>query len=221
MDVMLAMLIWQLYVSFRNKEHGFIKKLIIPNLSVILIFLLLAGPAILSYYESLPLTERGAGASYADVMSNPLHPALLSSFTTPLAIWKMPGVNVTDPLERNSYLGIVGFTLLVISFFTKAKNKLATFSKWATLIFLLFSLGEIGGLRVLSYYTLPLLDTFRHPANAKMFTLFFSCILIGLVYHSIISDEIKTKYLKTGLWVTFSVLLVVFMTSLFTNFFVF
>lgn len=216
--VMAALLIQYLWTLFRNKETILIKKMILPHLAIIIIFLLLAGPAVLSYYESLPLTERGAGASYKDVMSNPLHPALLSSYTTPLAIWKMPGVSITDPLVRNSYIGIIGFILLIVAYMVKFQNRLVTFSKWAVIIFLLFSFGEMGGIRVLAYYTLPLLNTFRHPANARMFTLFFSCILVGFAYHAILNNEIKEKYLRAGVWITCAVSLIVFLFSLFTPF---
>lgn len=49
------------------------------------------------------------------------------------------------------------------------------------IFFLLFSLGKAGGIRVLSYYTLPLMDSFRHPANAKLFFLFAAQLLSLLV----------------------------------------
>ncbi len=215
--LMAAMIIWNLWKKIKYKETGFLIKMIVPHLVLVIIFLLLAGPAILSYYESLPLTERGTGASFSNAMSNPLHPALLSSYTTPLSIWKMSGVGITDPLLRNSYIGIVGFIILIVAYSARL-NSFATFCKWAGVIFLLFSFGELGGIRILAYYFLPMMDTFRHPANARMFTTFFFCILMGLTYHAILNGEINRKHLKRGVILTILISLIVLLYSLLTPF---
>jgi hypothetical protein len=147
------------------------------HLLILCCFVLVALPAIISFAEFLKYSERGAGASYEDVMSNPLNPGLILSYVTPLPIWKASFASVTDPLERNSFFGLIGFALLLAAFFIKTDNSLLRFCKWAFLLTLLFSFGEFGGLRIITYYILPLMNTFRHPANAKLFTIFFSCIL--------------------------------------------
>jgi Bacterial membrane protein YfhO len=216
--LMVSMLIVHIVSGYRKKETLITKNLLPAHLAIAIVFILLSGPAILSYAEGLPLQERGSGATYEAVMSNPLHPALLSSFTTPLAIWKMPGVSVTDPLERNSYIGIAGFMLLLISFLVKSTNSTVRFSKWAALIFLLFSFGETGGIRIISYYILPLMNSFRHPANAKMFTLFFCCILAGFKFNDILNNTVPLNILKKGWWATLSVMLIVLLISFFTPF---
>ncbi len=205
-----------LYQNFRKKEKINIKTILISHVIIVVTFLLLSAPAILSYIQSLPLQERGKGAAYELAMSNPLHPYLLSTFTTPLSGWKMPGTGITDPLERNSYIGLAAFTFFLIGFFNQQKNWLLRFSKWAVLILLLFSFGESGLIRVIAYYTLPLMDSFRHPANAKMFTLFFACLLSGFTFNAIIKKEIASLKIKKGFWITGSILLTVFVISLFT-----
>lgn len=190
--LMIAMLIRRVVLDGRRNIQW--KNLFLTHGAMVLLFLVLCLPAILSFYQSLPLTERGTGASYEDVMSNPLHPALLSSYLTPLAVWKMPGVEITDPLERNSYIGLLTFVLLIAAFFYRKLPAPASFCKWAMLIFLLFSFGEMGGLRIIAYYVLPLMDSFRHPANAKLFTLFFGCLLAGLLFHQLIIDGADKRF---------------------------
>jgi hypothetical protein len=145
-------------------------------------FLLLSLPAIISYAEYLPLTERGSGASYEEVMSNSLHPALLFSFLTPLPVWKASFAAITDPLERNCFMGLIPFTFLLLSFLIPSRQPLIRFMKWAFVLSILFSFGEAGGLRVVSYYILPLMNTFRHPANAKLFSIFLGCWLAVFAY---------------------------------------
>jgi hypothetical protein len=49
---------------------------------------------------------------------------------------------------------------------------------------------------MLTYHLLPLMDTFRHPANAKMFTLFFGAILGAHALHDLFSGAISKRPLK-------------------------
>lgn len=177
--LLFAIFIWHLFD--RNNR---LKKLLIPQVKLHLLlsvcFILLSLPAIFSFIEYLPLTERGSGTSYEQALSNPLHPKLLFSYLAPLAIWKANGVGITDPLERNSFIGIVTFCLILYSFLLKTDNKLLRFAKWAFVAFTLFSFGAMGILRSVAYYILPLMDSFRHPANAKIFTLFFGCLIASI-----------------------------------------
>ncbi|WP_028786873.1 hypothetical protein [Terrimonas ferruginea] len=202
--LMIAMLIRRIILDWRKPIQW--KNLLLTHGAMMLLFLVLSLPAIFSFYQSLLLTERGTGASYEDVMSNPLHPALLSSYLTPLAVWKMPGVEITDPLERNSYIGLLAFILMLTAFFYRKLPAPASFCKGAMLVFLLFSLGEMGGLRIVAYYVLPLMDSFRHPANAKLFTLFFGCVLAGLLFHQLITSGVDKRF-KRG-WAVCLLLLV-------------
>ncbi|MBS1759089.1 MAG: hypothetical protein JST23_03115 [Bacteroidetes bacterium] len=217
--LMIGLFIWNYFQVRKSQPKWLLEKSNLLNHFILIItFILLSSPAILSYLQSLPLTERGSGADFEQVMSNPLHPFLLSSYTTPLGVWKMPGVNITDPLERNSYIGIVAFVFLIFSFFIKSKEPLIKFSKWAFFIFLFFSFGEMGGLRTISYYTLPLMNTFRHPANAKIFTTFFAVLLTAFSFNDYVLEKINFKKLKTAILIVTSFLLLVWMLSVFTPF---
>ena len=188
--LLLIMLIWYLFPK-QNRSKQVIWQLIRLNALIAICFLLLSLPAIISYAEFLPLTQRGSGATYDEAMRNYLHPALIFSFLTPLPVWKASFVSVTDPLERSCYLGIITFALLLTGFFIKSNIRIQRFFKWGLIVSLLFSFGPLGGLRVASYYLLPLMNTFRHPANARLFIIFFGCLLAACSLSQILKASNK------------------------------
>ncbi len=151
-------------------------------------FFILSLPAIISYAEFLPLTQRGSGASYEQAMSNPLHPGLLISYLAPLAVWKAPFAVVTDPLTRNSFIGLIPFYFFLLSFFLKLPYPLSRFLRIGFIVSLLFSFGEWGLLRGAAFYVLPLMDTFRHPSNARLFTIFFACLLGAMAFGFVLTN---------------------------------
>lgn len=151
-------------------------------------FFILSLPAIISYAEFLPLTQRGSGASYEQAMSNPLHPGLLISYLAPLAVWKAPFAVVTDPLTRNSFIGLIPFYFFLLSFFIKLPYPLSRFFRIGFLVSLLFSFGEWGLLRGAAFHVLPLMDTFRHPSNARLFTIFFACLLGAMAFGFVLTN---------------------------------
>jgi hypothetical protein len=184
--------------SFSKKKSIF--DLLKIHLVLAACFLLLSFPAIISFFEFLQFSERGHGASYHDAMSNPFHPFLVFSYVAPLGVWRAPYVFHTDPLERNSYFGIITFLLLTAAFFIHSSNRLVRFCKWAFIISLIFSFGKIGGLRPLAYYLLPLMNTFRHPANVKLFTIFFACIIAAFSLQEFTYKNIVDRYKKRSFY---------------------
>jgi len=188
--LMLGMLIWKCIQTVLLHQKIPYLKFIKLHAIAVTCFILLSMPAIVSYIEFLPLATRGNGVSLAVAMTDSYHPLLLFSYITPLNVWRAPGVAITDPLARNSFIGIIPFILLVTAFLVKSSHPLEKFSKGALCIFLLFSFGEWGLLRTISYYTLPLMDTFRHPANARIFTIFFGCLLSAMVLQNILLQKI-------------------------------
>ena len=198
----------------QNKQSAkaFWFSLLRKHLLVIVCFGLLALPAIISFNEFLKLSERGSGAGFADAMSNPFHPLLIGSYITPLAVWKAPFVGMTDPLERNSYFGIITIIVLITSFFIETDNKLLRFSKWGFVITLIFSFGVYGVLRPLSYYILPLMNTFRHPANAKLFTIFFGCIAAAFTLANF--SNISLRYKRISFFTVLGLMTIMLIGSL-------
>jgi hypothetical protein len=213
--LLVSFFIWQLVQTKSYKKQRlpvFLKKLLVMSL----VFILLSLPAILSYIQSLPLTERGSGASYKLAMSNPLHPILFISYITPLPVWKASFASVTDPLERNSYFGLIVFAFFIASFFFKTNDKWLRFCKWGFFISAIFSLGEIGGLRIVTYYILPLMDTFRHPANAKIFTIFFACCIAAIAMQQL-RFQLNKKWLRYSSFIIALILIALFIWSCLEN----
>ena len=146
---------------------------------------------------------------------------MLFSYLSPLGVWKAPFVSITDPLERNAYFGIITLIILTAAFYIRTNNMLIRFCKWAFFISLIFSFGAMGGLRALTYYLLPLMNTFRHPANAKIFTIFFACITASCSLQYLINTINQNKkkyafYIVSGMAII--ILLVAIFTSSFTAF---
>jgi len=158
----------------RNRKD-FLKLFKVAGLSV-LVFFLLSLPVIMAYASGLQYITRGGAVNYDLTMTNSMHPATLISWLFPLAAWKVhaPG---TDILGRNSFIGLMPFLLLLISFLIRSKNSIIIFLKWVCIISLIFSLGKLGLLRSAAYYVLPYMDTFRHPSLFRFLTIFCSCIL--------------------------------------------
>jgi hypothetical protein len=211
--LLLIFFCWMLIQKKTSKQKelwAFAKKL----LTIGVVFILLALPAVVSFIQSLPLTERGFGTSYEQAMSNPFHPILFLSYITPLPFWKASFVAVTDPLERNSYFGLIVFAFFLASFFIKQQNSWLRFCKWGFLVSAIFSLGEIGGVRSLAYYVLPLMNTFRHPANAKIFAIFFACAVAAFTIQQMLSSSSR-KALHYSLTIISSIILLLLIWSSF------
>jgi hypothetical protein len=215
--VLLSIFVYHLMLQTRRKEKPLLRLLsdhFTRMYPAILCFLILSAPAILSYIQFLPLSQRGNGASFQDAMSNPLHPLLLFGYLIPLPVYSAPFAGITDGLERNSYIGIITFIFALTSFFIKTKNPRIKFCRMAVIIFAIMSLGEFGGLRPLTYYILPLMNTFRHPAGLKLFTTFFSCILASWSFQRFITGKLTAKTIKIAGLVCVSILILFLIFSL-------
>lgn len=153
-------------------------------------FTVICLPAIVSYIPFINSIPRGSGVDIKTALTNSLAPASLISFITPWATQKGEIFQATDPLIRNCYIGIVLFIFLISYFIQKRSRSFSEkFFIGIFIFFLLFSLGRIGGLRLLSYKLLPLMDTFRHPANAKLFFIFSGQILASFALESYFKEE--------------------------------
>ncbi len=156
----------------------------------IIAFTLLSLPAILAYLSGLNFITRGTGVSLDLAMTNSMHPLCLVTYFFPLTGWKLP-VSETDILGRNSYMGLITIVLILISFFTKTKNSLLKFLKWIFIISLLLSLGKYGGLRFVTYYLLPGMDSFRHPSLFRFLSIFSGIILAAFAFQNLVENKIS------------------------------
>lgn len=177
--LLLAFFLFSVYIH--RKKAGWISSLrqcLKPALIAAVTFGLICLPAIISYLPFLSSIRRGNGVELEVALSNSLSPVNFLSLLTPWPTQRINWEQYTDPLIRNCYMGLTLLTFLLLFFFNRTrKTPLQYFLTGTFFFFLIFSLGKAGGLRVLSYYTLPLMDSFRHPANAKLFFLFAAQIL--------------------------------------------
>lgn len=130
-------------------------------------FLLISLPALISYYELLPFYERGSDISLARTLQNSLELKSLSSYLLPQ--WPMKNTSLeSDITMRNAYVGLVPLVLFMIWLFSKGKRKETLWFFAGVLFFFLYSLGPLTPVREWAYHFMPLMNYFRHPANARL-----------------------------------------------------
>jgi hypothetical protein len=145
-------------------------------LLAVVLFLLIASPAIISYWEYLPYYSRGSGISYSLASTNNFPVFSSISFITANSVSKNHPWIVTDLSMRNTYTGLFFCVFLGLSLFKQQTNKLKTL--FAIVIFsFLYSLGASFPIHQLAYKYLPLFNTFRHSGNMRLFTIIGTLII--------------------------------------------
>lgn len=222
--LILAILVFALIVkkqpllSSTNKKTG-----LLLLLSGIL-FLLVCSPAIISYVEFLPYYSRGAGITAAKAAENPFTPYSSLSFLLPNAVSKDHAWLDTDTSMRNGYVGLFVFGLFALSLFFK-KTKWQNFILGVTLFSFLLSLGSSTPLHKLAYSIFPLFDTFRHPANIRLFTSLGIILLAGFFIHQVMGWEKEKRrnllrvatYIMTGILILPVIYSLIFQTGVIQN----
>ncbi|HMU47104.1 MAG TPA: YfhO family protein [Chitinophagaceae bacterium] len=200
--------------SFRFAFSKTGQQVLVASLSFIAICL----PAIVSYIPFINSISRGSGVDVETALTNSLAPASLISFITPWATQKGEIFQATDPLIRNCYIGIILFIFLISYFIQKrSRSFIEKFFIGVFIFFLLFSLGRTGGLRLLSYKLLPLMDTFRHPANAKLFFIFSGQVFAAFALESYFKDEGPTNKLIRKISLSLLIVCSIFLIVSFSN----
>lgn len=153
-------------------------------------FLIICLPALISFLEFFPEVKRGAGVTLELAQSNSLAPANLVSLVFPWMTLKGQAFAGTDPLIRNCFIGLITLIFFILFFIQKRKwEPWQKFLAWCALFFFIFSLGKHTPLREWAYDIIPLMDSFRHPANAKLFYLFVAQVFAGLAIHRYLNDD--------------------------------
>lgn len=190
--IMLAALLSDcIYKSRRhllNKEvvHNLVK----AHLLLVITFLLIALPALLSYIDYLPYYRRSSGTSFSEAVQNSFDPFAVISYIFPLSVTRDHPFITTDPTARSAFAGL--FILVMLAgIFRKKITGLQKFIITVTFLFFLFSLGRVLPVRQFFYNYVPFTNLFRHPANMRLFT------TIGLVILSAFSmDDLITLVKK-------------------------
>lgn len=162
-----------------SKNYFFLKNILISNAIAVLAFLALGAVAIFSYLHILPFYSRGNGVTLSDAMVNSFHPSSSLSFILPSVPVKNPSSFSTDLISRNSYFNCF-LLVFLLCYIRMKKTLLLNFTLTGVVFFYLFSLGSYTPLRALCYKLLPLMDTFRHPSNARLFVIIGS-IVAGII----------------------------------------
>jgi hypothetical protein len=194
-------------VKKNNTEH---RKRLISQLLMIFIFLALSAPAIISYWEILPYYQRGSGVSLTASLENGFHPSCSLSFILPSATVKNPASFATDLISRNGYFNCLLLVFLLCYAWIK-KSFLTNFILAGTIFFFLFSLGSFTPVRTWCYEVLPLMNTFRHPSNARLFVIMGGIFLGATVYQNFARGFLPSIYPRI-IWliVTIGILVLIF-----------
>lgn len=147
----------------------------LQHLFLILVFVGLSLPAIVSYIDLLPYYQRGRGVSYTEAVINSFEWQHFLSVFFPSSISATDISSSTDITLRNVYTGI--FPLLLLFAFPPKLNRRNILLISLALFAVLFSMGDLIPLRRLCYDYLPLMNTFRHPSQVRLFFIFAVLLL--------------------------------------------
>ncbi len=182
-----TLLACSLFHFFAKTEKKVFLKLFLPQAGVAcLFFLLLSLPAIISFAQHLTAIERGKSQSLAVVLENSMNPVTMLSLLSPFATTANDNWLHSSVLMRSVYMGIIPLIFLIYAFYDKVhrKNKEMIFFLFYAIIMLGMAWGEFFFLRQFAYYTLPLMDSFRHPALFRLFAIFFLLLIAASALRS-------------------------------------
>jgi len=179
---------------FIKKNYVEIKSLLKYNIVTVLAFVSISAAAVISYLHILPYYHRVGGVSLKQAFENNFDLFCTWSFFLPTFATKGYALLSTDLISRNAYFNLLLFLFLCTYLWNK-KTPLTHFVFTGIIFFFLFSLGSSVPLRELCYRFLPLMNTFRHPANARLF------VIVGSIFLSVycinnFQGSLSYKYLK-------------------------
>ncbi len=218
--VLLILFILTVVKRFKTREPITVswKKFILQHLLLILVFTGLSLPAIISYIDLLPYYQRGSGTSYADTITNSLEWQHLLSLIFPSSIKASDVVSTTDVTLRNIYPGI--FVLLALAAFPPKWNKRNILLISLAVFALLFSLGDATPVRKLCYNLVPLMDTFRHPSQVRLFFVFALLLLAAPGLKKILNEKSflpELRKLKPVTWISLASILIISILAFFDS----
>ncbi len=210
--ILLSLFVLTVIDRARNRDSSAIawKRFLLQQLVILIVFAGLAFPAIVSFMDLLPYYDRGSGTTYGDTIRNSFEWQHLLSLIFPSSIKANDIVSATDLTCRNVYPGV--FTLLVLAAFPPKLIRRNILLILLAAFALLFSLGDATPVRKLCYSILPLMDTFRHPSQMRLFFLFAILLLAAPGLKSFLNQNLSVpglKKIKSTGWVTGGVILII------------
>ncbi len=218
--ILLLLFILSVIDRFRSKGKLIIpwKIFLIRHLLMVLVFAGLSLPAIVSFIDLLPYYQRGGGTTYSDAVINSFEPQHLLSLIFPSSIKATDVISTTDLTLRNIYPGI--FALLALIAFPPKMNRRNILLLSLGLFAFLFSLGDATPVRKICYNIVPLMDTFRHPSQMRLFFIFTILLLAAPGLKKMLDEKISfpvIKKIKTVTWVVIGAILVATILSFFSS----
>ena len=189
-----------------GKKIHYLKKSLLPTALLIATFILLCLPAIISFTRHLPYIVRGKAQSLQFVLENSMPPFSMISLISPFSTTANFALLNTDMLMRNTYIGIVPILFLFYGISNKLiwKNKEVKFFFITGLIMFGLAFGRHFFLRPLTYYILPLMNTFRHPALFRLFGIFCFLYVAGFSINEYQKNNLaKNRKFLTRVWMAF------------------
>ncbi len=186
------------------------KALFGQHVIILLIFAGLSMPAIVSYIDLLPYYQRGTGAGYSDVVRNSFEWQHLLSFLFPSAISTNDIISTTDVTCRNLYVGL--FVFPVLAAIPPKKGRTTSLLILMSVFAFLFSLGDSTPVRKICYRFFPLMDTFRHPSQMRLFVILPLLLLLAPGLKKVLNNELslpELKKLRALTWLITAALLLV------------
>ena len=181
-------------IQNRNNRPAQLGKFISVQLLVLLVFAGLSVPAIVSYIDLLPYYQRGSGTSYQDSVTNAFDVKHFLSLLFPFSIKANNISSVTDITCRNIYFGL--FPLLFLFAFPPKRSLQNILLLLLAVFALLFSLGDSTPVRKICYGFIPLMDTFRHPSQMRLFFILAILLLAAPGIKRIMTRDFSSIELK-------------------------
>lgn len=218
--VLFFLFVAEIVKRYRNKTASNIswQKFLLLQFLILIVFALLSLPPIISFIDLLPYYGRGGGTTYADTLSNSFEWQHLFSLIFPSSIKANDVISATDITCRNVYIGIL--LLLVLITFPPRLSRRNIFLSALAIFALLFSLGDATPLRKLFYDFIPLMNTFRHPSQMRLFFI-FALLLLSAPSVKKFLDANKLpqsdKRIKTVTWIAFGSILLITILAFFDS----
>lgn len=180
--------------GLKRKEKKGVIRLLKHLLVTALLFLLLSSPVWISYLDFSKYYKRGGGTDLSAVQQNPFSISSTISYIIPQAATKSTMVTASDLSSRNAYIGLFILLFFILSFLKK-RSAVEKFIISAIFFSFLFSLGDVTPVREWCYRFLPLMNSFRHPANMRVFTT-IGIILLSAGFLSQLPDSFEKDSLS-------------------------
>lgn len=218
--ILLILFILTCISQWKNKKTstGSWKKLIATHLLLAAVFTGLSLPAIVSYVDLLPYYQRGGGTSFAETIINSFDWKHFLSFLFPSSIGASDVSSATDVTMRNVYIGLLPILLLLA--IPPAKNRRNILLAVLSVAAILFSMGDLTPFRKICYQLVPLMNTFRHPAQVRMFLLVGLLLLAAPSLKKLLAGELSAaelKRLKTIVAIAGVLILVITLVAAFSS----